>query len=153
MKLTTESEIKIKTKKQVSKETAFNEDNDGKRIKDYELRVCTWNIRTLNRDGASAKQAETLTECGADITAIQEIRWIGQECKIRQNCNINYSWHAEKREFVCGFVVDQSLRHLVLGFTPVNERVAKIRIKAKFHKVPWFACMPPWFWCLYHPPR
>ena len=63
------------------------------------------------------------------------MRWIGQGCKIRKNCNIYYSCHAEKREFGCGFVVDQSLRHLVLGFTPVNERLAKIRIKAKFHNI------------------
>ena len=80
---------------------------------DYDLRLCTWNIRTQNWDGASAKLAETLTEYGADITAIQEMRWIGQACKIRKNCNIYYSCHAEKREFDFWCVVDQSLRHLV----------------------------------------
>ena len=102
---------------------------------DYDLRVCIWNIRTLNRDGASAQLAEILIECGADITAIQEIRRIGQGCKIQEDCNIYYSCHAEKREFRCwcGFVVDQSLRHLVLGFTPVNERLANIRIKDAFY--------------------
>ena len=112
------------------KRTPFNDDDQCKRIMEYDLRVCTWNIRTLNRDGASAKLTETLTECGADITAIQKMRWIGQGCKIRQNCNIYYRCHAEKREFSCGFVVDQSPRYLMLGFTAVNERQAKIRIKA-----------------------
>ena len=56
-------------------------------------------------------------------------------CKIQKHCNIHYSCHAEKSEFGCGFVVDQSLRHLVSGFTSVNERVAKIRIKAKFYNI------------------
>ena len=37
-----------------------------------------------NRDGASAKLAQTLIKCGADITAIQEMRWIRQGCKIRK---------------------------------------------------------------------
>ena len=32
-------------------------------------------------------------------------------------------------------MVDQSLRYLVLGFTPVNERLGKIRIRAKFHNI------------------
>ena len=32
-------------------------------------------------------------------------------------------------------MVDQRLRHLVSGFTPVNERLAKLRIKAKFHNI------------------
>ena len=128
LELATENKTPMKAKKQASEGTPFNDDDQRKRIMDYDLRVCTWNIRTLNRDGASAKLAKTLIKCGADITAIQEMRWIGQGCKIRKNCNIYYSCHAEKREFGCGFVVKQSLRHLVLGFTPVNERLAKICI-------------------------
>ena len=114
-----ENEIPMKTKKLVWEGTAFNDDDHGKRIMDYDLRVCNWNIRILNRDGASAQLADALIKCGADITAIQEMRWIGQGCKIRKNCNIG-----------CGFVVDQSPRYLMLGFTAVNERQAKIRIKA-----------------------
>ena len=35
----------------------------------------------------------------------------------------------------CDFVVGRKLRHLVSGFTPVNERLASIRIKAKFHNI------------------
>ena len=100
---------------------------------DFDLLVCTWNIRTLNRDGASAKLAKSLIKCGADI--VQEMRWIGQGCKFQEDCNINYSCLAEKREFGCGFVVGQSLRHLMLGFTSVNEALAKIRIKAKIRNI------------------
>ena len=75
---------------------------------DYDLRVCTWNIR---------------------------MRWIGQGCKSQAHCDIYYSCHAERREFGCGFVVDRRLRHLVSGFTLVNQRLAKILIKAKFHNI------------------
>ena len=122
--LATENETTMKAKKQVSEGTPFNDDDQRKRIMDYDLRLYTWNSWTLNWDSSSAKLAETLTECGADITAIQEMRWIGQEFKIQKNCNIG-----------SGFEVVQSLRHLVLGFTPVNERLAEIRIKAKFHNI------------------
>ena len=61
-------------KKQASEGTPFNDDDHVKRIMDYDLRVCTWNIGTLNTDGASAQLAEDLIECGPDITAIQEMR-------------------------------------------------------------------------------
>ena len=86
--LATENKPAMKAKKQASEGTPFNDDDQRKRIMDYDLRVCTWNIRNRNRDGASAKLAETLTECGADITAIQEMRWTRQGCKIRKYCNI-----------------------------------------------------------------
>ena len=78
----------MKAKKQASEGTPFNDDDQRKQIMDYDLRVCTWNIRTLNRDGASAKLAKTLIKFGADI---QEMRWIGQGYKIRKNCNIYYN--------------------------------------------------------------
>ena len=67
----TENETPMKAKKQSSEGTPFNDDDKRKRIMNYDLLVCTWNSRILNKDGASAKLAETLTECGADITAIQ----------------------------------------------------------------------------------
>ena len=38
-------------------------------------------------------------------------------------------------EFGCGFVVNKRLRHLVSGFTPVNERIVTICIRAKFYNI------------------
>ena len=76
--LATENGTAMKAKKQSSKGTSFNDDDQRKRIMDYDLRVCAWNIRTLNRDGAFVKLAKTLIKCGADITAIQEMWWMVQ---------------------------------------------------------------------------
>ncbi|XP_034112036.1 uncharacterized protein LOC117573172 [Drosophila albomicans] len=100
--------------------------------KDYDLRICTWNVRTLNWEGASIQLADALEKLKADITAIQEMRWTGQGCSKRANCDIYYSCHAERREFGCGFVVSRRLRHHVSNFTPVGERLATIRDKARF---------------------
>ena len=80
LELATENETPMKAKKLAAEGTPFNDDDQRKRIMDYDLRVCTWNIRSLNRDGASALLVEILIECGGDITTIQEMRWIGQEC-------------------------------------------------------------------------
>ena len=109
LELAMKNETPMKAKKQASEGIPFNHDDKRNRIMGCDLRVCTWNSRTHNRDGASAQLAEFLIECGADITVIQEMRWSGQGCKIQDDCNIYYSCPAEKREFGCGFLVDQSL--------------------------------------------
>ena len=74
LELATENEPPMKAKKQASDGTAFNDDGHDKRIMDYGLRVCTWNIWTFNRNGAFAQLAEALIKCRADINAIQEMR-------------------------------------------------------------------------------
>lgn len=45
-----------------------------KRIKNHDLRLCTWNARTLYRYGAFIQLANILEKYNADITAIQEMR-------------------------------------------------------------------------------
>ncbi|XP_043947307.1 uncharacterized protein LOC122817927 [Drosophila biarmipes] len=78
---------------------------------------------------ASIQLADALEKLKA---VIQEMRWTGQGCSKRANCDIYYSCHAERREFGCGFVVSRRLRHHVSDFTPVSERLATIRVEARF---------------------
>ena len=54
LELATDNESSMKAKKQASEGTSLNDHDHCKGILDYDLRVCTWNIPTLNRDGASA---------------------------------------------------------------------------------------------------
>lgn len=112
-----------------------NVEDPRKRFKDHDLRVCTWNVRTLNSDGASIQLVNVLKEYRADITALQEIRWKGQGCKKFNHCDVYYSCHDNKRIFGCGFAVGERLRNLVMQFTPVNERLAAIRIRAKYFNI------------------
>jgi sorting nexin-29 len=78
---------------------------------------------------------DTLSNLKADITAIQEMRWNGKGCMKKRNCDIYYSCHTDRREFGCGFVVGARLRHRVSQFTPVNERLATIRVAARFFNI------------------
>ena len=63
------------------------------------------------------------------------MRWTGQGCKRLASCDVYHSCHVDKHEFGCGFVVSKRLRHLVSGFTPVNERIVTIRIRATFYNI------------------
>lgn len=49
--------------------------------------------------------------------------------------DLYYSCHDTKHEFCCRFVVGRRLIHLVPSSTPVSERLATIRLKAKFFKI------------------
>ena len=61
------------SKKQASEGTPFNDDDHGKGIIGYDLRLSTWNIRTLNTDGASAELADAASpENAVDKTRMQK---------------------------------------------------------------------------------
>ncbi|XP_060665561.1 uncharacterized protein LOC132797804 [Drosophila nasuta] len=129
------SRVLMKEAREASERNRSNVDDHSKRKKDNDLRVCTWNVRTLYRPGAAQQLADTLNKCRTDITAIQEMRWIGQGCIKKKNCDIYYSCHPERHEFGCGFVVGARLRRRVSHFRPTNERIATIRITAKFFNI------------------
>jgi len=104
----------------------------------HDLRICTWNVRSLNRPRAAEQLAEVLDCYKADITAIQEMRWDGPGKRKLKNCDIYYGdcyRERKQRLFGCGFVVRGRLRHEVLSFRHVSERISTIRIKAKFKNV------------------
>ncbi|XP_050338963.1 craniofacial development protein 2-like [Bactrocera neohumeralis] len=110
-------------------------DDHGKRSKDYDLRARTWNVRTLNWEGAAAQLVDVLAKIKADITAVKEMRWTGQGQRRVGPCDIYYSGHIKERKFGVGLVVAERLRRRVLSFTPVIERLATIRIKARFFNI------------------
>ena len=88
-------------------------------IKDHDLSICTWNVRTLYMPGAVTQLEKVLSNYYADITALQEMRWPSQDCTNLSSGDVYYS-HASWHEFGCGFAVGEGLRHLVSGCTAVD---------------------------------
>ena len=68
----------------------------------------------------------------AIITALQEMRCTGRSCSKLSSHNLYHSGHASRHEFGCDFAVRGNLRDLVSRFSAVDERLAAIRIKAKY---------------------
>ena len=60
------------------------------------------------------------------------MRWTGQGRTNLSSCDVYYRGQASRHEFGCGFAVSGDLRERVSRFTPVDERLAAIRIKAKY---------------------
>ena len=103
-----------------------------KRIKAHDLRICTWNVRSLNKLGAVSELETVLEDYKTDIIALQEMRWTGQERTNLSSCDVYYSGHNSIVRIRGGFAVGERLRHLVSRCTAVDERLAGIRIKATY---------------------
>ena len=91
-----------------------------KRIKAHDLRICTWNVRSLNKLGAISQLETVLEAYKTEIIALQEMRWTGQGQTNLSSCDIYYSGHASRNVFRCGFAVSGDLSELVSRFTPVD---------------------------------
>lgn len=74
--------------------------------------LCTWNVRTLYRSGAQL--IEILAEYKADITAIQEIRWLNDGVLHKKNFDVYYSCDKKEHALGVGFVVGQKLKQQIL---------------------------------------
>ena len=96
------------------------------------MRLCTWNILSLYKPKALKLLIDQLSKYKADITALQEMRWIGNGVIEKKECTIYYSC-GNKHMFGTGFIINQRVKHLVLDFKPVNERLSVLRIKGKFY--------------------
>jgi exonuclease III len=100
-----------------------------------ELRIRTWNVLTLCKRGALRNLDKVLQEYKIDITALQEIHWIGQGIVERRNNNIYYSYHKSKHEFGCGFIVSKRVKHLVIDFISIDHRICTLRVKGRFNNL------------------
>ncbi|CAG4965960.1 unnamed protein product [Colias eurytheme] len=102
----------------------------AKRINEFSL--CTWNLRTLYRPAGLQLLCQQLIQHRADITAVQELRWVGDGVIEKPDFTTYYSCHKKNHIFGTGFVVSKRLKHLVIDFQPINERVCKIRLRGRF---------------------
>lgn len=92
-------------------------------------------MRTLYRPGAIKELEDVLKKSKADITAIQEMRWIGEGIQKRRSCDVYFSCHEKHHLLGCGFVVGAKLRDHVIRWNPINERLCTIRVKGRFFNV------------------
>ena len=70
--------------------------------KDYELKIGTWNVRTLRRPGNEVRKV--IISYGANVVALQKMRWKGSGI-VRgksNNADIYFSCQNQKHEFGCG---------------------------------------------------
>jgi exonuclease III len=75
---------------------------------------------------------DQLHKYNADITAIQEVRWTENGALEKKECTVFYSCSTNKHQLGTRFIIDKKARHMVIGFTPVNERISCLHVRGKF---------------------
>lgn len=88
----------------------------------------TWNVLSLNREGAFKNLKEVMKNYKVSIAALQEVRWKGADIMDSRDYTIFYSG-GNRKQLGTGFMVASNLKQTVLGFKPVNERLCSLRLK------------------------
>jgi hypothetical protein len=94
--------------------------------------LATWNILSLYRPGVLAKLKDELNKYGIAITAVQEIRWSGNEIFDSGDFIVCYSGNKERRQFGTGFLINKKYKHLITSFNPEIDRICSLRIRGIF---------------------
>jgi exonuclease III len=107
---------------------------NSKRRKD--LRLATWNVRSLYRPGGLRITINELSKYKIAITAIPETRYnkLTPQAFMSNDYNIYTSSLANNHEFGTAFLVDLKFNHMVINFTPINKRLCVIKIRCRFFK-------------------
>jgi hypothetical protein len=88
-----------------------------------EIRLFTWNVRSLFRQGSLGMLTDVLSDCRADIASIKELRWVRSGVMQKRDCDLYYSCHDSKHIFVTEFVVNKRISHMVIGFESLGLRM------------------------------
>jgi exonuclease III len=105
---------------------------NSKRRKD--LRLATWNARSLYRPGGLRITINELRKNKIEIAAIQETRWnkLTPQDFTSNGYNIYTRSFANNHESDTTFLANSKFIHMVINFTPINERICVIRINGRF---------------------
>jgi NACalpha-BTF3-like transcription factor len=97
----------------------------------------TWNIRSLYTPGGLRIPINELRKYKIAIAAIQETRWdkLTPQAFTSNGYNIYTSSLANNHGFGTAFLVVSKFNHLVINFTPINDRLCVIRIKGRFFNI------------------
>ena len=103
------------------------------RKKECDLKLATWNVRTMLKPGKMQEIGREVVRYGFDIVAVQEIRWKGAGEIKKKDFTVFYSGkHDVAGQAGTGFFITNKIKNNVISFEPINERLCKIRLKGKF---------------------
>lgn len=100
------------------------------RRRNMELRLKTWNVRSLYETAAARSLVEKLAKHRIQILALQETRW--KENNIIKIGNYHFFCSGGQRHMLVGFAIHKELLGNILEFRPVHDRICVIRVKSRF---------------------
>jgi len=104
----------------------------AKRKPDHELKLCSYNVRSLLAPGSVHSLIMELKHFKCNITAIQETRWRGKDMVYQLNGFTVLSSGSRGGQFGTAFIVDARWGKHILDWKPVNERICILRLRGRF---------------------
>lgn len=112
-------------------------------IDEDDLTIGTWNVRSLYKAKRLRLLAFLLHDNKCDITALQEIQWIGHGVIKKPRFNFYYSGYDEKHELGTGFIVHEKFKDHVINFKPISPRLSVLRVKSRYYNISLVNCHAP----------
>jgi endonuclease/exonuclease/phosphatase family metal-dependent hydrolase len=107
-----------------------------KRLRMMDIKMATWNIRTMLQPGKMKEIADEVIKYNLDLVALQEMRWQGHGQIDKKDFSLLYSGPTERTgQYGVGFMIRPRMRACLLGFYPVNDRLCRIRVKGRFRNI------------------
>jgi hypothetical protein len=75
---------------------------------------------------------DQLDKYNLEITAVQEMRWIGQGILEKKNHMIFFSCHKKNHMFGTGFIINKKIKHLLMDFKAKSHTKCRLRIWGQF---------------------
>ena len=99
-------------------------------------------MRSLYRVGAIEELMTQLVKYKIHIEGLLEIRWKGKEVMDLKEFTL---FNSENRNNTVGmdFLFSKRVKHMVMDFRPVNERICSLRLRGRFFNITFINCHAP----------
>ena len=99
-------------------------------------RIGTWNVQSMFQTGKVANTIKEMRRLKVDILGVSEMRWPGSgECEVDEHKIYYAGENSVQHRNGVAILVTKEINRAVLGFLPVSDRVAMIKINAKPFKL------------------
>ncbi|EFN64073.1 Craniofacial development protein 2, partial [Camponotus floridanus] len=102
--------------------------------KGRDIKVGTWNVRSLYRPGAFQSMVGEVEKYGMEVVALQETRWTGEG-----SLNVgSYAFHyggSEIHSFGVGFMINKKILSAVKNVKFINERLGLLVVQGRWYKI------------------
>lgn len=107
--------------------SATGEENANRRLNltRRNLKMATWNVRSLKKPGKLENTIQEMTRLNIDIMGLSEIKWSDNGTYVKDNATLYYSGNPASQKdhhHGVGILVKKELARYVTNFLPFSER-------------------------------
>ena len=94
------------------------------------MRIGAWNVRSMNQGKLDIVKRE-MERIDVNLLGVSEMKWTGMGHFKSDNHEVYYCGQDAQRRNGVAFICTDEIRRCVMGFNPVSDRIATIRLQCK----------------------